>query len=649
MLIPLSWLKDFVDIKLPLKELMWKMTEAGLTCESYKKEGDETILDVEVTANRPDWMSIIGVAREIAAIQGVNVKEPKVPTLPKKSANFPIDLENDPRLFERWSAIVLKDVKIKPSPKWLSDKIRMMGHSPINNVIDITNYLMYEYGLPMHAFDYDEIRGQLMKVQLSKGGEDFTSVDNIAYKLPKNALVIYDSDRLIDLAGIKGGLNSGIKDSTQNVLLHITIDNPVLVRRTSQAMGLRSEASAIYERGPDKGGTVNALIRAAKLIIDEAGGEVASDIIDIKQKDFKPWKLSLSFNRLEKVLGIKIPEVEVLKILDKLNLNPKKIKAGISCTIPTYRGDLLIEEDLIEEVARIYGYNNFPLTLPKGTNAPIKIPYYFDDSNHQKIKSILTAAGYSEMMALSLVSGETLNKYSIDSKHALKILNPVSSEYEYLRPTLIPSVLTAMIINHDEKVSVFELDKIFPSEEYKVAGVSKGVNFREFKGVVDILFDRLNIKKTAIQFETDKVYLHPSKSGTIKVADESIGEFGELSPVVQNNLGLKETVFCFEFDVAALQKHSKINSFKVVPENPAQVEDVTLSFPPKTRIGDVVSLIKANSLVSKCELTTIYNNKYSFRIWYQDPKETLTNIEVEKLRKAIIASIKSRFGGRIKE
>ncbi|MCX6704853.1 MAG: phenylalanine--tRNA ligase subunit beta, partial [Candidatus Woesebacteria bacterium] len=426
MLIPLSWLKDYVDIKLPLKELMWKMTEAGLTCETTKKTGGEVILDVEVTANRPDWMSIIGVAREIAAIQGTKIKEPKIKDLPSQTAKFPIDLVTDFDLFERWSAIVIKGVETKPSPKWLADRITMMRHTPINNIIDITNYVMYELGIPMHAFDYDEIYGQIMTVSRSKGGEDFRSVDDLAYKLPANAMIIKDAERLIDLAGIKGGFNSGIKNTTKNIFLHVTIDNPVLVRRTSIAMGLRSDASAIYERGPDKGGTVRSLQRAVNLILELAGGEIASKVIDLKKEKYEPKNLFLSFTKLEKILGIKIPETEVVQILKSLNLSPKKSKLGVNCLVPTYRGDIKIEEDLTEEVARLYGYNKFPMTMPEGIISDKKTPYYFDDSQILNIKDILTSCGYSEAKNLSLISKDLITKFGMDPAKHFRITNPVS-------------------------------------------------------------------------------------------------------------------------------------------------------------------------------------------------------------------------------
>src|SRR3989344_8319407 len=378
MLAPISWLKEYVDIKLKLADLMWKLTEVGLTCETYQNVGKDTVLNIEVTANRPDWMSIVGIAREIAAIQGTKIKFPEIKKPPNPRKTLPVELINNYKLIERWSAIVIKDVKIAPSPDFIQKRLISIGLRLINNIVDITNYVMFELGIPMHAFDYNKIKENKMYVKEAKGGEEFTSVDGISYKLPKGAMIITDSERIIDLVGIKGGLNSGINTSTQNVLLHVTIDNPILIRQTSQKLGLRSEASAIYERGPDKGGTVNSLKRAANLIIKYANGSVCSEIYDFKEKDFNPWELKLNLPRLEKTLGIKIPDNEVIDILKRLNLSPKVKNDTLVCTIPTYRGDLKIEEDIIEEVARLWGYNKFPKTLPKGVVSSKKVPYYYD-------------------------------------------------------------------------------------------------------------------------------------------------------------------------------------------------------------------------------------------------------------------------------
>lgn len=648
MLVPISWLKEYVEVKLPLKELMWKMTEAGLTCESYKKVGKDTVLDVEVTANRPDWMSMVGVAREVAAIENVGIKEPKIKELPKKSKNFPLDLKNDFNLLTRWSGVTIAGISIKPSPKWMQERLIAIGLRPINNIVDITNYVMFELGIPMHAFDYDEIMGQVMTVTKSKGGENFKSVDEISYELPKNAMIIKDAERIIDLCGIKGGYNSGIKKDTKNIFIHCTIDNPVLTRRSSIALGLRSDASAIYERGPDKGGTIKTLKRMANLILEYAGGEIASDIYDLKKESFEPWKLQLTYEKLEKVLGIKIDSKKVIGILTKLNLKPKKSAKGVACTIPTYRSDLKIEEDLAEEVARIYGYNNFPKTLPVSSVNQAKIPYYFDDSFISTIKELMVGSGFSETMTLSLVSESLIKNFNLKTNDNVRIINPVSSDYEYLRTTLIPNLIYAAKLNNRE-VKLFEIDKVYPSEKYKTAAIMTGSDFRTFKGTIDLICDRLNLDNPHIDFETNTPYWHPSKGGKLMINTKIVGEFGFLNPTVLEKIGIKKPILAFELDVDTLKKYEKRRIFKIVPENPPQYEDITVILPPKSRIGNVrTAILSADKHINDVQYVGSYGQNYTFHITYQSNKKTLTNKEVDNIRKLIVNSIKSKFGAQLK-
>jgi phenylalanyl-tRNA synthetase beta chain len=657
MLIPLSWLKEYVEIKLPLEELMWKMTEAGLTCESFQKSGSEITLDVEVTANRPDWMSIIGVAREIAAIQNVKIKEPNINKLPKQTANFPLDIETNFDLIERWSALIIKDVQIKPSPDWLQVKIKLMGHAPINNIIDVTNYVMYEYGIPMHAFDYDQIRGQIMTLTQADGGEEFKTVDGETYKLPRDAMIIRDADRIIDLVGIKGGLNSGINQGTKNVLLHVTIDNPALIRRTSIAMGLRSEASAIYERGPDKGGTLKSLYRAVNLILGLGGGEIASKVIDLSKKSYKSKELYLAFAKLDKILGISLHHDEVFQILAKLNLYPKKRKDGIKCQIPTYRADIQIEEDLVEEVARLYGYNKFPATLPVGRTADKAIPYFFDDTLSLQIKDIFISLGYTEAKTLSLVSAENITQFLLNKDNHFRITNPVSLDYEFLRQSLVPGLVYALKINNEKKIALFDIDKVYRKtgdgssrEAYKLAAVCLGHSFREFKSAIDLIVSRLNISDFKIDFECKSPFMHQSMAGTLKSGNLAIGEFGALNPSILASLGIEDQVFCLEFDVACLSSLIQHRKFKPISSNPAQVEDLTFVFPPKTRIGEVMCSVKSVSpFVEKVELKDIYNDAFTFTLWYQNPEKSLSNLEAKAVREKIQAEIKTKFGGSLKE
>src|SRR3989338_6847438 len=339
MFAPLSWLKEYVDITLPEKELGDRLTEVGLGTEKITKDNDDVIFKFEITPNRPDLLSIIGIAREIAAIEGKKIKFPEVYDIEKYivKKTLPLKITTDSKINTRFTGIIIDGITVRESPKWLKERLIKIGQRPINNIVDITNYVMLELGNPIHAFDYDKIKGAVMKVHQTKGGEKFTSVDGISYRLPKNAVVISDIEEIIDLCGIKGGENTGTYEKTKTIFIRVPVEVPSLIRRASLSLGLRSEASSIFERGVNAGGTVDALQRCVNLVLEIAGGKIASNIYDIKKEEFNPWRLDLSLERLKNILGISIVENKVLKILEDLSLPPKKIlKDTIRTEIPTY-------------------------------------------------------------------------------------------------------------------------------------------------------------------------------------------------------------------------------------------------------------------------------------------------------------------------
>lgn len=655
MLAPISWLKEFVDIRLPLPKLMWKMTEAGLTTESFHKEGSEIILDVEVTPNRPDWLSILGLARDLAAIQQVKVTETVLSNIPSPTSHLLLTIRVDKKTCPRYTGIVIGDVKVADSPEWIKKRLKLVGLRPINNLVDITNYVMWERGVPIHVFDYDKFANKSLVMSQTEGGEKFTSVDGISYKLPKNTIIIKDGETVIDLCGIKGGENTGISPATRNIFIHVPIYQPQIIRKTSQALNLRSDASYIYERGANAGGTLDTLKRVVALTLELAGGKVASKIIDEKIAAFNPWRLELSLERLAKILGIEIPVKKVLEILTNLNLSPKLSGQKIICTIPTYRGDLKLEEDLIEEVARIYGYNNFPQTLPVGETRTKKVPYFFDDSFHLALKNLLAGSGYSEVMTFSLISGELIEKCLLPPTTHIKIANPVSAEYALLRTSLVPNLISAVKLNaNEEKLKIFELGKVYlgqPSktqESYKLAAAAKNITFREFKGIIDLLLK--NISKYKINVgERENGLWHPVKSAQIVANSKILGMLGYLNPKVIQNLELPPDLLAVELDVELLNSSTPNAVFREIPKYPPQIEDITLQIPPQTKVGEVVQLIEISSNdIETVELKDIYQESYTFRILYQNPRKTLTDKEVEKIRNKIIKLLQTKFGVRVK-
>lgn len=628
MLAPLSWLKDYITIKTDPKKLGLRLTEIGLGTEKIIKEKNDVLFEFEITPNRPDLLSMVGIAREIAATENEKIKLPEtnlnIKSLkPKKT--LPLEIKTDDKINPRFSALIIDNVTVKESPQWLKDKLEKIGQRSINNIVDITNFVMYELGNPIHAFDYDKISGHIMQVDTARTGEIFKSVDGISYHLPKNAVIIRDREKIIDLCGIKGGYNSGTFPNTKTIVLRVPVEVPILIRRTSQALALRSDASSIFERGVNAGGTLDALNRCASLILDIAGGEIASGLYDIKKTDFAPWKLSLRLKRLNKILGIEIPEKKVLEILERLNLSPELAgNDSVTCLIPTYRNDLKIEEDLIEEVARIYGFNNFPKTLPTGQIPTTQIPYYKNYRTDEKIKILLQAAGFSEIYTYSLISENDLNEIAINPHEVLKVNTPISREYEYLRPTLKINLLKALRKNKTnfDKISLFELGKVYlgntvtnAKEEYRLSAITNTKNFFEVKGILERLYRDLNIS-----------------------ADPT--EFIEI---------LEDCVF-FELNYDHLLKNATYEkTYRPLSKFPPIVEDLCLIAPPDVQTGELIIAIKKQSnLIKQVSLLDKYKDTRTFHIIYQSYEKNLTGEEVGDIRAKILQTLSTKYGAKLK-
>lgn len=628
MIAPLSWLKAYVDIKLTPEKLGEKLTEVGLGCEKIEKTQDDVIFDLEITPNRPDCLSILGIAREIAAIENTKIKLPKVYKDLEKikpSKVFPLKIITDHQINPRFTGIIINGIKVTDSPEWLRKKLESIGQRPINNIVDITNYVMLEMGNPIHAFDYEKIKGSIMKVHKTLGGELFTSVDGISYHLPKGAIVISDAERIIDLCGIKGGENSGTYENTKTIFLRVPVEIPSLTRKTSQSLGLRSEASSIFERGVNAGGTVETLSRCIELILEIAGGEIASSLHDVKKQDFKPWTVSLDLIRQNKILGIEIPETKTKDILERLNLSVRKIPGNkISVTVPTYRNDLKIEEDIIEEVARLYGYNNFPKTLPTG-QIPVNIIHYYKDYiTEKKIKEILKSAGFSEVYSYSLISENELEQNGINPEKTLRIDNPVSREFEYLRPNLKINLVKALLQNASnfENINLFELGKVYlgknldeASETYYLSGISNNKSYYEIKGILERIFTELGIEDDAARY--------------MEILDEGV---------------------FFEISYNKLTQNTGLNKkFTPIPKYPPITEDLTLKINENIKIGNIINNIKNQSnLIREVDVIDKFEDNITLHMVYQSEKGNLTREEAEKIREKIISFLNQKFKLKLK-
>lgn len=663
MLAPISWLKEYVDIKMPTKELAWRLTELGLGVESIKNVDGEEVLELEITPNRPDLLSIVGIAREIAAITGQKLNiVPEKNDIKKQIKPFPVEIKPNYDVVPRIISVIIKGVTVKPSPDWIQKRLLQVGLRPINNLVDITNYVLWTYGSLLHVFDYDKIRNHQMNVELSKGGEEFRSLDGIDYKLPKGAIVIKDVDRVIDLLPLKGGDNTAASDQTKNVLLHSIVCGAVITRKTSHLLNLRSDSSVIAERGLDPNGPLYSINKALKLILELAGGEVVSELIDHKAKEYKPWNLTLRLSRLQRVTGIQISINTVLKILDSLNLSPNLKVDVVSCTIPTYRGDLKIEEDLIEEVARVYGYNNYPLTIPSGTIPTTQVAYYKDYSFEEKIKQLLVASGFTEIYTYSLIGQDKHDKLGSPSQR-IKITNPVNSDYEYLRPGLAGNMLEAIKLNlaNFKEVNLFEMGRIYqgtPPNTQEPTQLVMAQNNKELfslKGTVENLFARLGYPSLGVkplkevEPKTYPAFLEINTSALLVLGKEKVGYIGQVKNTVANKFGILDKVWICAIDIEMLRKNSVNIKYQPIPLYPELVQDLALIIKSKTYVGPLMDTIKnVDGLIRDVTLLDTHENTRTIRITYQSPTKTLSEKEIKPLREKILKLVLEKFGAKLK-
>ena len=667
MLAPLSWLNEFIKIDQKPEILGEKLTETGLGTEKISKLPDGDILfEFEITPNRPDLLSILGIAREIGAVENkkadYKVSEINAP----KKEELSIKIVNDFSLCPRYTAIIIKNVTVKEAPKFIQERLKKMNLRPICNLVDITNYVMLELGNPLHVFDYDKIDGHYMKIEKEeKTGEEFTSLDEKKYYLPKDTIIIRDKKgTVIDLCGIKGGFNTAVDKNTKNIFIHVPIYPGFLIRKTSQSLSLSSDASKIYERGANTGGTVETLKRAVELVLEYAGGQVATPIIDLKKEDFNDRKITINVKRLASILGKEFSNKQITGILEKLNLAAKnKGKNEMEVVIPTYRGDLKIEEDIFEEVARIYNYNSFPKTIPAGTEFPANsIPYFKDYNLEEKIKNILSGCGFNEIYTYSLLSEEDLLKIGLREEDVLRIDNPVSKEFEYIRHNLFFGLINAISYNKtldkDFRNNFFELGRVYQGKNIKeiqeknhLGIISNKLNFSKLKGVLERIFSDLSIEEK-VEFKkadkNDKI-LDTNKKAIIIYEGKAIGKIGVVSYDTLQKFGIGEDISYAQLNytfIEDLPREQKL--YKPVPKFPPVIEDINLVLDSRITYAQIASLIKKQgNLVREVSLIDAYKDKRTFRIIYQNPEGNLSTEEIAKIRDNIVSVLKKELNAKI--
>jgi len=638
-----------------------------------------TVLDLELTPNRLDCLSVLGVAHEVAALTGKTVREPEAsyeesgPPI-TEWVNISVD---SPELCRRYTASLLLGVKIGPSPQWLQDRLTRAGLRPINNVVDVTNFVMLEYNQPLHSFDYDLIKDATVIVRRARPGEVLTTLDSVERKLTDEHLVIADANDAIGLGGVIGGANSEISENTVNVLLESATFDGTNNRETAQSLGLRTEATLRFEKGLRPELAPIALRRATGLIQEVAGGTVAPGIVDVlSDEGAEPPMVTLTSSKIKRMLGMEVDLKKVQEIMDALGFTwEPEGDAALKVTVPYWRNDVNIEEDLVEEVVRTIGYDSVPTTMlssPIPFQQPVPVMGLRD-----QIKDVLAAAGMQEVINYPLVTLQQLEQVEHLDRSALplRVANPMSSDREYLRTTLRASLLANLAANQGHSAGpfrMFEAGRVFwprtgdlPEERETVAGVLAGLrhepswleddsllDFFDVKGVVESVLGHLGV--TATYEPVDDPAFHPGRCAAIKSGDSLLGLVGEVHPVVMERLGLESPqVAAFELYLepilAALPSSER--QFEPLPRYPSATRDLALVMLSDVDAGRVTQLILRHRGVDRAELFDIYagenvaegTKSLAFHVYFQARDRTMTNEEVNRSLDGLLRTLEQEL------
>lgn len=623
----------------------------------------DRVLETEVTTNRGDELSIYGLAREISAVTGAALKPLTAPKLSNK-LSAPLKLSatiKDPALCTRYLALAISGLKLGPSPAFIQTRLRSAGMRPINNLVDVTNYVLLLTGQPLHAFDYSKIAGGHLIVRESQAGERLTTLDGVTRQLGFGAAVIADQDKILGLAGVMGGEHSGVDDLTDTVVLESAVFDPSVIRQTALKYNLQSEASLRFVRGVDPTGCEVALEIAAQLLAKYAEGQVASKLVDIYPKALVPVKVELTSAKMDQYLGFKHPVSLAASQLVKLGFKVvAKSSSKLTVLVPSWRiGDISAEEDLIEEVARLSGYDNIPSSLPSGSTGESE-PH--PEIEHlRSIKIQLTNLGLTEVMNFPMVSEEMTGGQS-----SLKLSNTISKEWEFLRASLIPGLAKTAVtnINYGSEPRIFEVGKIYqpkdgdlPYEQSVLTLV--GANFTQVKGMVEAICTNIGLPSPSYE-ACESLWLNPTTSASVRIGGEIVGVIGAVSPTLRSMAGLHRELVVGEFDIAELFSHiSSQKTFKSVGKYPSVREDISILIASQTPVGEIINGIKLFSKTESLrdvEASEIFSDEKlgSFKkavtlsLRFQSLNKTLTASEVRSEREKIEKFLKGNFQAKIR-
>jgi phenylalanyl-tRNA synthetase beta chain len=637
---------------------------------------NRAVIDFEITSNRPDCLSVVGIARETAATLGIEYKTPSLEykATGKGDVNELVKVEIKDSLCKRYMARAVKNVKVEASPAWMQERLLEAGVRPINNVVDITNFVMLELGQPMHAYDKREVKSNTIVVERAKENEKFVTLDEIERNLDTEILCIKDGGETIGLAGIMGGLQSGIKEDTTEIIFESASFDGTNIRVNSKKLNLRSEASSRFEKDIDPNLAAIALDRACALIEELKVGEIVNGTIDIYNDKKEPHTMKVSASWINRFLGTTISNKEMKEYLDRLELKTTIENDDLIIAVPTFRIDIAIKEDIAEEVARIYGYNKVPMTVI-GANSP-------KDAKNKKLKlddlviNTMISSGLNQSISYSFVSPKVFDMINLpqdsELRKVVKIKNPLGEDYSIMRTSTLPSMLECLGRNYsrsNEFASLFELGKVYiPKEDENqlpneknilTIGLYGDVDYLDLKGVVENLIDVLGVKNPSFKRQSENVSYHPGKTADLYVGKERVGVLGEIHPDVADNYGIDTSVYVAELDLDVLYSNSNtLKKYRPLPKYPAVTRDIALLVEDAILVQEIEETIRkaGGNLVETVKLFDVYKGKQipdgkksiAYAISYRDENKTLTDNEVNKVHDKILRSLEYKLDAQLR-
>ena len=645
----------------------------------------EEIIDFEITPNRPDCLSIEGLGRETAASLNKPFKNPRknidelqVPDK-KEIEGLKVDI-TAPDLCYRYIARVVKNVKVGPSPDWMKKRLKACGMKSINNIVDITNYVMLEMGQPMHAFDINSISGKHITVRRAENGEKITTLDETERLLDENDLVIADEEKAVAIAGVMGGLNSEIEKDTQTVVFESAMFYGGNTRKTAKKVGLRTESSARYEKGLSSENTLRAINRAVELVELLGAGEVVEGKIDVYPTKQKINKIKLDVDKINTLLGTNISKQEMIDILEKVDI---KVENDMAIA-PYFRMDLEFVADIAEEIARFYGYDKLETTLVRaGTTIGVRTK---EKKIENKIQEILVTNGLSEIYTYGFLSEKDLEKSKIKKElidNAITIINPLGDEFKLMRPTTIPSMMQILAGNNNKKnqnVKLFDISRNYKNIENQVEKgevplqeniltigmYGEDVDFYTLKGLVENILEAANVNRYDIERETTNESYHPGRCANLKVGIDTIATFGEVHPEVLMNYEINKRVYLAEINITKIVKYSKANKkYTEVPKFPAAERDIAVIVDEDVQVGDIEKaitkkckrLLKGQKGLEELKLFDIYRdekigeNKKSvaYSLIFRDKTKSLSDDEINPVMEEITKELEEKFKAELRK